>query len=104
MNNDVARSNAFSLYCINSNVPLAEVSLAAVAFIAGWDTGTEAAKTERDALLAKIEWQEDATRQVIISRGEYMDKLIVAETEITRLREALEELRKENLERHEGDW
>ena len=51
-------------------------------------TGRENAKlvAEIEMLRAKVEWQEDATRQVIISRGEYMDKLVAAEAERDSLR------------------
>ena len=58
MNSDAARSDAFTKYCISSNMSLDEVSLAAAVFAAAWDAGAEygaeRAEDERDAALTKV--------------------------------------------------
>ena len=41
MNSDAARSDAFTKYCIASNMSRDEVSQAAAVFASAWDTGAE---------------------------------------------------------------
>ena len=59
MNSDAARSDAFTKYCIASNMSRDEVSQAAAVFASAWDAGAEygaeRAEAERDALRAEVE-------------------------------------------------
>ena len=58
MNSDAARSDAFTKYCIASNMSRDEVSFAAAVFADAWNAGAEygaeRAETERDAARAEV--------------------------------------------------
>ena len=76
MNSDAARSDAFTKYCIASNMSRDEVSQAAAVFASAWDTGAEygaeRAEAERDALrdeLARMSDEFADVLEVAIARG-----------------------------------
>ena len=96
MNSDAARSDAFTKYCIASNMSRDEVSQAAAVFASAWDAGAEygaeRAETERDAALGDAaECRAERSRY-----GDMMtDKLVATEAErdaaraeVARLQEA----------------
>ena len=79
MNSDAARSDAFTKYCIASNMSRDEVSQAAAVFASAWDTGAEygaeRAEAERDALRDELARMSDEFADVLdtaITRGEVL--------------------------------
>ena len=96
MNSDAARSDAFTKYCIASNMSRDEVFQAAAVFASAWDAGAEygaeRAETERDAALGDAaECRAERSRY-----GDMMtDKLVATEAERDAARAEVARLRAE---------
>ena len=92
MNSDAARSDAFTKYCIASNMSRDEVSFAAAVFADAWNAGAEygaeRAETERDAALAEVARLQrlKAVAVDIANDREHNEKRL--EAEVARLRKA----------------
>ena len=90
MNSDAARSDAFTKYCIASNMSRDEVSQAAAVFASAWDAGAEygaeRAEAERDAVRAEVArlQREKAVAVAVANDREHNEHAL--EAEVARLR------------------